>query len=156
MRNNSNFFSATIPLFIFFALLSANIFGQPLISPKDIELQGIKLDMSQDNVTKILGKPNSKSSEALGLLWLYEKPALNIYFDKKGKVTLISSKDPKVKINIKGKTLKISDSITDVKKILGEPYQQENFGDNVELYYIDQGLNITVYKNKVSNVMLSE
>lgn len=156
MKNNSNFFSMTFPLFIFVAFLSANICGQALVTPNDIDIHNVKLGMSLNGVTTILGKPESKSNEVLGQQWKYVNPAMNIYFNKKGKVTLISSKDPNVKINVNGKTFKVSDSVTDVKKILGEPYQEDKFGDSIELYYIDQGLTVTIYKGKVSNVMLAE
>jgi len=156
MKVKSNFFSTTIPLFIFAALFSANIFAQALVTPNDIDIHNVKLGMSLNGVTTILGKPESKSNEVLGLQWKYVKPAINIYFDKKGKVTLISSKDPNVKIDVNGKTFKVSDSISDVKKILGEPYQEDKIGDSLELYYIDQGLTVTIYKGKVSNVMLTE
>ncbi len=156
MKNNSNFFSMIFPLLVFVAFLSVNICGQALVTPNDIEIQGVKLGTSQEDVTGILGQPESKSAEALGFLWKFGKPKINVYFNKKGKVTLVSSKDPNIKININGKTFKISDSVADVKKILGEPYQEDNFGDSIELYYIDQGLTVTIYKGKVSNVMLAE
>lgn len=156
MKDKSNFFPTTILSIIFVALFSVNICAQALVTPNDIDIHNVKLGMSLNGVTTILGKPESKSNEVLGQQWKYVKPAMNIYFNKKGKVTLISSKDPNVKINVNGKTFKVSDSVTDVKKILGEPYQEDNFGDSIELYYINQGLTVTIYKGKVSNVMLTE
>ncbi|MBK8664321.1 MAG: hypothetical protein IPN18_22020 [Ignavibacteriales bacterium] len=46
----------------------------------------MKLGMSLNGVTTILGKPESKSNEVLGLQWNYVKPAINIYFDKREKL----------------------------------------------------------------------
>ncbi len=145
-----------LPLLIFLLLVSSPR-AQEVVKEKEIKtpvasINGIAPDMTQKEVTAILGKPVETENTVLGLCWNYKNPAISVYFKKKGAVDQVTTKDPKAAIVFKGKKFSVGDKLDDVKKLLGKPDLEEGSGKYKELYYNLATFVIYFKEGKVTHV----
>ena len=157
----------SITLVLFFSgllLVPATLHAQNKTAEKKLVMEGLKCNMTQTEVKKLLKEPGRIEDSPFGVYWVYAKPSIKVTlsdnpdFKKKlpeAIVTGLWTNSPSTKITVDGKAIKVGGKLSDLEAVIGKNQKSDWFGINETIYsWFDNVLNAVEKDGKIISISI--